>query len=67
MNENDMASLFEKVHNQAGSVAAQCNIYHDDGYSRDHNSRLEWVNQVKRDLARLNDAVNKYDKAVNSL
>lgn len=67
MNENDMASLFERIHNLVGDAAAQCNIYHDDGYSREHNARLEWVNQVKRDLARLNDAVNKYDKAVNSL
>ena len=67
MNENDLSALFERIHNRAGDVAAQCNIYTDDGYSRDHNSRLEWVAQVKRDLARLTESVSKYDEAVNSL
>ena len=62
-----MSALFEVIHNRTGDVAALCNIYHDDGYNRDHNSRLEWVAQVKRDLARLTESVSKYDEAVNSL
>ena len=67
MNENDMSSLFERIHNRTGDVAAQCNIYHNDGFSVDHNSRLEWINSVKIDLARLTNAISAYDNAVNSL
>ena len=67
MNNQDLISLFNRIHNSASDIASECCYYYDNGKNADHNSRLAWVNQVKRDLARLNDAVKQYDDALNSL